>query len=85
MKKLVTALTAAAFAVSIGTALAGEQTQGKIKAVDPASKQLLLDNGTMFTVSDAVMIKNLKPGQEVSVSYETKNGKNMADKVEVTK
>ena len=38
---------------------------------------------SMICRAEEVAVKDLKAGQEVSVSYETKDGKNVADKVEV--
>ena len=82
MNRLLAAVSAIALMASFGVANAAE-SQGKIKAVDEAAMTLTLEDGTTYQLSEGVMVKDLKAGQEVSVSYETKDGKNMADKVEV--
>ena len=82
-KTLMSFATVAMIAIA-GTALADE-SQGKIKMVDPAAKTLVLEDGTMYQVGDKVAIDNLKPGQEVSVSYETKDGQHLANKITVQK
>ena len=82
MNRLLAAVSAIALMASVGVANAAE-SQGKIKAVDEAAMTLTLEDGTTYQLSEGVMVKDLKAGQEVSVSYETKDGKNMADKVEV--
>ena len=82
MNRLLAAVSAIALMASVGVANAAE-SQGKIKAVDEAAMTLTLEDGTTYQLSEGVMVKDLKAGQDVSVSYETKDGKNMADKVEV--
>jgi len=82
-KTLVSFATVAMIAIA-GTALADE-SQGKIKMVDPAAKTLVLEDGTMYQVGDNVAIDSLKPGQEVSVSYETKDGQHLANEITVQK
>ena len=80
MKKLLATLAAAALLASTGLASAAE-SQGKVKSVDESKMEMTLEDGTVYQLGAAVMIKELKPGQEVTVSYETKDGKNHADKV----
>ena len=82
MNRLLAAVSAVALMASVGVANAAE-SQGKIKSVDQEAMVLTLEDGTMFQLSEDVAVENLKPGQEVSVSYETKDGENVADKVEV--
>jgi hypothetical protein len=51
---------------------AGEKiAEGKLKAVDPAKKQITLEDGTMFTIPTSVQVSwaELKPGETVAVSY----------------
>lgn len=82
MNRLLAAVSAVALMASVGVANAAE-SQGKIKSVDEEAMVLTLEDGTMFQLSEDVAVENLKAGQEVSVSYETKDGENVADKVEV--
>lgn len=85
MNKLITALTAAAMAISVGVAMAAEQARGTIEAVDPATKQIVLDSGATFQLSEGVPMANLQPGQEVVVSYENRDGKQTVTRIEVKK
>ena len=81
MNRLLAALSAAALIVSVGVANAAE-SHGKIKSIDPAKSTLTLEDGTMYQLAKGVSTKGLKAGQEVTVMFETKNGKHMASKVE---
>ena len=84
MKKVLAALSAAALIASVGIANAAEK-DGKIKMIDTAKMMLTLEDGTVYQLDKTVAVKDLKAGQEVKVMFETKNGKNMADKVEAKK
>jgi len=80
MRKLLPVLAATAFLGFAGSALADEAT-GRIQAIDPASGTLMLEDGTLFTVSEGVAIDTLQPGTEVTVSYEEMDGKKEATSV----
>jgi Cu/Ag efflux protein CusF len=84
MKYATALLSAIVLTLSAGFALAAEDT-GKVKAVDPPSRTLTLDNGTQFRVTENVMIELLKPGQEVTVSYEEQDGQRIANDVMIEK
>jgi Cu/Ag efflux protein CusF len=77
--------------VLAGTAMAAE-TEGTIQAIDPAAKEVALDNGSKLVLDDGTMImiegkeaklEELKEGAKVKASYEEKDGKNLASKIEV--
>jgi len=80
MKNLLAALTAVLFLGSAGAAFADE-AKGKIQAVDPAARTLTLEDGTIYTVAEGVAMDTLKPGTEVTVSFEDKAGKKTATDV----
>lgn len=84
MNRLFAVAVATAMLASMGAASADESA-GKIKSVDQTKKELVLEDGTVFTLGDKVMIKELKPGQDVTVSYEMKNGHKQADTITVKK
>lgn len=84
MKKLLAALSAAALIATVGIASAAEK-DGKIKSIDTTKMVLTLDDGTVYELGKGIVVKDLKAGQEVKVMFETKDGKNMADKVEAKK
>ena len=82
MSRLLAAVSAIAMMMAAGVAKADE-SQGKIQAVDEAKMILTLEDGTTFQLTEDVDVKELKAGQEVTVSFETKSGRKFADKVEV--
>ncbi|MFB3820319.1 MAG: DUF5666 domain-containing protein [Candidatus Methylomirabilales bacterium] len=74
-----------------GAALAAE-LEGTVQAVDVAGKEVALDNGQKLVLDDATTItmegkegklEDLKAGSKVKASYEEKDGKNVASKIEV--
>jgi Cu/Ag efflux protein CusF len=65
-----------------GAAWAAE-VQGKIKSVDTSEKSFMLEDGTKIWLGEGVAVDTLKEGDEVTASYDEKNGKNVATKVEV--
>jgi hypothetical protein len=80
-KTLVGALVLA-LAVS-GAAWAAE-VQGKIKSVDTSEKSFVLEDGSKIWLAEgAVEVETLKEGAEVTASYDEKDGKNVATRVEV--
>ena len=80
MKNLLAVLTAVLFLGAAGIALADE-AKGKVQTVDPATRTIQLDDGTMYTVAEGVALDTLKPGTEVTVSFEEKNGQKTATDV----
>jgi len=76
----------------VGFAAAAEM-EGKIQSIDTASKELVLDNGSKLVWDDSTTIamegqqgklEDLKQGAKVKASYEEKDGKNVAAKLEVS-
>jgi hypothetical protein len=63
----------------IGTAA---ELEGKVHIVDMVERTVTLDNGTKVWIGDGVAIEDLKEGAEVRVSYEERDGKNVATSVE---
>ncbi len=55
----------------------------KIQTVDTSDRTLVLDNGMRVTVADGVAIEGLREGNEVKVTFEERDGKNVATLVEV--
>jgi len=78
MNKLFAPLAAIAFLFSAAVANA-EEANGTVATVD--SQNLVLDDGTTFTIGEGVMIENLQPGTEVTVSYEEQDGQMVATEV----
>jgi len=64
---------------------AAKEVEGTIKAVDPAGKMVMLDDGTQLEIPATVKVdrKDLKPGTPVKASYEEKDGKKVVTSIEV--
>ena len=60
-----------------GGALAAE-AKGKLQSIDQAKHVLILDNGQHFTLGEGVSTNGLRPGSEVTVSYQEKGGQRVA-------
>ncbi len=80
MNKLLAALTAAALMASVGAAFAAESS-GTIKAIDAAKKTVTLQDGMVYELPASVDPANLKVGQAVKITFETKDKKNLATMV----
>jgi len=66
---------------------AAKEVEGKITAVDPAGKMVMLDDGTQLEIPATVKVdkKALKPGATVKASYEEKDGKKVVTSIDVKK
>jgi Protein of unknown function (DUF1344) len=58
------------------------ELEGKLQSVDADARTIVLDNGTTLSVAEGVSIDGLKEGTDVKVSYEERDGKNVATSVE---
>jgi Cu/Ag efflux protein CusF len=90
--KTIAALGLVAVLLMAGVAMAAE-TEGMIKSVDPAAKEVALDNGMVITFDDTTTVtiqgamgklEDLKEGAKVKASYDEKDGKNVATSLEVS-
>lgn len=61
----------------------GGEMEGKIQSVDASGRTIVLDNGTSLSVAEGVSMDALREGSDVKVSYEERDGKNVATSVEV--
>jgi predicted phage tail protein len=82
MRKLLGLLVVSVLVLSGAGAWAAE-IEGKVSSVDRAGRTIVLDNGTTLSVVDDVLIDSLREGSEVKVSYEERDGKNVATSIEV--
>ena len=73
MNKLLGAMVTAAFLGTPGVASAEEAT-GTVEGVDLQSRMIVLDDGTVFAVDQGIALETLRPGVEVTVSYEETDG-----------
>ncbi len=77
MKKLI--ITAAAIAAFATGAFAGTM-EGKVQSVDPATRTIVLEDGSSYVAADDVAIDELAAGDSVMVTYD--DGTNNATAVE---
>ena len=91
MKKI-TALVLVATFVFAGIAAAAEM-EGKIQSIDQANRELSLDNGSKLVWDETTKItvegkegrlEDLKEGVKVKAGYGEKDGKNLAETLEVS-
>lgn len=79
-KSILPAALIAAFSASAAMAAPLTKT-GEIKSTDATKHELVLATGDTFVVGAKVNLAKLKAGEKVTVTYETKDGKNEASKV----
>ena len=82
MAKWLCAVVTVLLMFSVVGAWAAEM-EGKIQTVDTSDRTLVLDNGMRVTVADGVAIEGLREGSEVKVTFEERDGRNVATIVEV--
>ena len=82
MAKVLCAALTVLLVFSVAGAWAAE-IEGKIQTLDTSDRTIVLDNGTRVTVADGVAIDNLREGSEVKVTFEERDGKNVATMVEI--
>ena len=82
-----------ALTLTVGGAAMAAELEGKIQAINPMTKKILLDNGATLTTNDDTTItiegkpsrfQAVKEGTKVKASYEEKDGKNMAITLDVS-
>jgi Cu/Ag efflux protein CusF len=92
MKKITLFVLAVTF-VFAGAAMAAEM-EGMIKSINTDTKEVSFDNGAVLVLDESTTITiegsegkldDLKEGAKIKASYAEKDGKNVADKVEVSK
>jgi hypothetical protein len=83
MNRILLTLTALGFLGYAGLADAAEAS-GKVMAVDNATRTIVLEDGTAFTVPDSIPIDGLKPGAMVKIAYDVNGDKNVATDVAQT-
>ena len=78
-------LVAGALIIATFGSVSAEDMQGVVQAVDTATRQLLLEDGTIVLVSEGVAIEALQPEQEVLVSFEENaSGEKVATQIQLS-
>lgn len=80
MRTLIAAAAGVALLTAAGLASA-EEASGTIQSIDAAKRTITLDSGQDFKLDPAVTLANLRMGAKVTVSYESKGGRNIATKI----
>ena len=80
MKKIFASLCALAFALTLGLANA-EDTKGVIEQISLDNTWFTLKDGTKFSLAEGADLEDIKVGDEVTVSYEMKDGQKVATEV----
>ncbi|MCI5074302.1 DUF1344 domain-containing protein [Oricola sp.] len=82
MNKLVSiALAGAVFAGSAVAALAGT-AQGVVESIDPATRTLVLEDGTKWVLGAEIDVEAIEAGDTIEVAFE--DGTNMVTALEET-
>ena len=82
MRRIVTGIVTAVLLAFSAIAASAMDVEGKIQSVDPNEHTITLNDGTKIWIPDTTAADDLKEGAEVKVSYEEKDGKNVATSVE---
>ena len=56
-------------------------TGGKISAIDTEAMTLTLEDGSVYSVTDAAQLDGLKVGDDVTVTWEAQGDKNVASEI----
>jgi hypothetical protein len=82
MRKIVAITVALMLGLSVAAAWAGD-VAGKIQAVDPSERVIVLQDGTKLWIAEGLPIDSLKEGANVKASFEERDGKNLVISIEV--
>jgi predicted phage tail protein len=78
------AVIAALFAVALAPSVTvAADMEGRVQSVDTTERSVTLDNGAKLWLSDSIVVDTVKPGAEVKVMYEEKDGKPMVITIEI--
>jgi Cu/Ag efflux protein CusF len=81
MRKLITAVAAAALLSTASLAYAAEAS-GSIQSIDTAAGTITLDNGDVFKLPAAFDVASLQVGAKVKIVFEEQDGQKVASSVE---
>jgi hypothetical protein len=86
MRKLLVPAAAAAFLASSAlTFAATHNASGKVKSFDMQTGMLTLSDGTRYMLPKGFKDPGLRAGEKVTISWDTKNGSKVAEKVKIMK
>jgi len=82
MRTMVAIILALILGLSVTAAWAGD-VAGKIQAVDPGERVIVLQDGTKLWIAEGLPIESLKECDSVKASFEERDGKNLVITIEV--
>ena len=82
MRTMVAIILALMLGLPMTAAWAGD-VAGKIQAVDPGQRVIVLQDGTKLWIAEGLPIESLKEGDSVKASFEERDGKNLVITIEV--
>lgn len=86
MRKLLVPAAAAAFLASSALAFAATHNDtGMVKSFDMKAGTLTLADGSQYRLPKGFKDPGLKTGEKVTISWDTKNGSKVAEKVVIMK
>ncbi|MEI9408791.1 DUF1344 domain-containing protein [Mesorhizobium salmacidum] len=86
MRKIIVSAAAAALLASGSVAFAAvKHTTGTVKTFDTASKSLVLDNGSSFTLPETFKDPGLKVGEKVRITWDMSGKNKVAEAVKIVK
>jgi len=85
MKKILTAVAAAAIGLATFSPVWAGDVHGKVKSIDASGRVLTLEDGTQLTIPPAMKASSraVTPGAEVKASYDEKSGEKVLTAIEV--
>lgn len=85
MRRFFVPAVAAALIASTSLAFAAQTAKGTVESFDAKSRILTLDTGSVYHMKKGFKNPGLKAGEQVVVTYDMKNGENMATGVKIQK
>src|SRR3546814_7264775 len=82
MKRLPGVLPIIALIASADSLAAAEQVTGRVTTVDEQTGTLVLENGETFTLGEGATMQDIEAGDEVTVSYEERDGDNVVMEIQ---
>jgi hypothetical protein len=68
----------------IAGAVSAADIEGKVKSVDTTTRMIELEDGTKVWAAEGLSMDKVQEGSTVKLSYEERDGKNIATTVEVS-
>lgn len=77
------AISALALSLVTGAAFAAEAISGKVSDFNPETRELVLDTGETFVLDAAIDAEQIEISDEVTLTYDKVDDKNVATAIEI--